>query len=94
MIAVLKREPQAELQALLDALEPVALAAGMSWPEGSRFGEIVRAGKSLPFPPCLTGTGQGTSEATCEDSGCGGTETMAALMPGGGPVQRFCGMGA
>jgi hypothetical protein len=28
VIAVLKREPQAELQALLDALEPVALAAG------------------------------------------------------------------
>ena len=29
VITVLKREPQAELQALLDALEPVALAAGM-----------------------------------------------------------------
>ena len=28
VIAVLKREPQAELQALFDALEPVALAAG------------------------------------------------------------------
>jgi hypothetical protein len=27
VIAVLKREPQAELQALLDALEPVASAA-------------------------------------------------------------------
>ncbi|MCX5937405.1 MAG: hypothetical protein NTW02_04180 [Cyanobium sp. LacPavin_0920_WC12_MAG_62_9] len=26
VIAVLKREPQAELQALLDALEPVSLA--------------------------------------------------------------------
>ena len=30
VIAVLKLEPQAELQALLDALKPVALAAGMS----------------------------------------------------------------
>ncbi len=29
VIAVLKLEPQAELQALLDALKPVALAAGM-----------------------------------------------------------------
>jgi hypothetical protein len=29
VIAVLKREPQAELQALFDALEPVALEAGM-----------------------------------------------------------------
>ena len=28
VIAVLKRVPQAELQALLDALEPVALATG------------------------------------------------------------------
>ena len=38
VIAVLKLEPQAELQELLDALEPVALAAGLSWPEHSRFG--------------------------------------------------------
>ena len=28
---------------------------------GRQLGEIVRAGKSLPFPPCFTGTGQGTT---------------------------------
>jgi len=38
-IAVLKLEPQAELQALLDGLEPVAsAAAGIWWPKHSRFG--------------------------------------------------------
>ena len=48
-IAVLKREPQAELQALLDALEPVAsAAAGMERPEHPRFFEKVRAGEN----PC------------------------------------------
>ena len=83
LYAVLKREPQVELQALLDALEPVALAAGMSWPKGSRFGEIVIAGKPLPFPACFTGIGQGTSYAKCESSSCGGIAPMAELMPGG-----------